>query len=90
MDNDAPEDITDPAYLKKALKTFKKLLRLTRLDAESKLGGSALTGGQKSGIVGIRPPNNFPREVWNKLVEMGKLSNEGHGLYGLVEDPTTN
>ncbi len=51
-------------------------------------GGSALSGGRKSGIVAIRPPNNFPQEVWDKLVEMGKLRSEGMGLYELVEDPT--
>ena len=88
MSNDVPEDCMDPDYLKKAFKTFKKRLRLTRLDAESTLGGSALSGGRKSGIVAIRPPNNFPQEVWDKLVEMGKLRSEGMGLYELVEDPT--
>ncbi len=86
MSNDLPEDYMDPNYLKKAYKTFKKRLRLTRLDAESTLGGGALSGGQKSGIVAIRPPNNFPQEVWDKLVEMGKLRTEGMGLYELVED----
>ena len=88
MSNDVPEDYMTPDYLKKAFKTFKKRLRLTRLDAESTLGGSALSGGRKSGIVAIRPPNNFPQEVWDKLVEMGKLRSEGMGLYELVEDPT--
>ncbi len=88
MSNDVPEDCMNPDYLKKAFKTFKKRLRLTRLDAESTMGGSALSGGQKSGIVAIRPPNNFPQEVWDKLFEMGKLRSEGMGLYELVEDPT--
>ncbi len=88
MSNDVPEDCMNPDYLKKAFKTFKKRLKLTRLDAESTLGGSALSGGRKSGIVAIRPPNNFPQEVWDKLVEMGKLRSEGMGLYELVEDPT--
>ena len=86
MSNDLPEDYMDPNYLKKAYKTFRKRLRLTRLDAESTLGSGALSGGQKSGIVAIRPPNNFPQEVWDKLVEMGKLRTEGMGLYELVED----
>ncbi len=87
MSNDVPEDYMTPDYLKKAFKTFRKRLRLTRLDAESTLG-SALSGGRKSGIVAIRPPGNFPREVWDKLVEMGKLRTEGMGLYEQVEDPT--
>ena len=88
MSNDVPENYMNPDYLKKAFKTFKKRLRLTRLDAESTMGGSALSGGRKSGIVAIRPPNNFPQEAWDKLVEMGKLRTEGMGLYELVEDPT--
>ena len=88
MSNDVPEDYMTPNYIKKAFKTFRKRLRLTRLDAESTMGGSALSGGRKSGIVAIRPPNNFPQEVWGKLVEMGKLRTEGMGLYELVEDPT--
>ncbi len=88
MSNDAPEDYTNPDYLKKAYKTFRKRLRLTRLDAESTLGSGALSGGRKSGIVAIRPPNNFPQEVWDKLVEMGKLRTEGMGLYELVDDLT--
>ena len=29
MSNDVPEDYMDPAYLKKAFKTFRKRLRLT-------------------------------------------------------------
>ncbi len=87
MSNDVPEDCMDPDYLRKAFKTFKKRLRLTRLDAESTLGGSSLSGGRKSGIVAISPPGNFPQEVWDKLVEMGKLRREGMGLYELVEDP---
>jgi hypothetical protein len=86
MSNELPEDYTNPDYLKKAYKTFRKRLRLTRLDAESTLGSGALSGGQKSGIVAIRPPNNFPQKVWDKLVEMGKLRTEGMGLYELVED----
>lgn len=88
MDNNIPEDYMNPDNLKKALKTFRKRLRLTRLDAESTLGGGALSGGRKSGIVAIRPPGNFPQGVWDKLVEMGKLRSEGMGLYELVEEPT--
>ncbi len=87
MSNDVPDDYMTPDYLKKAFKTFKKRLRLTRLDAESTLGSGALSDGRKSGIVAIRPPGNFPQEVWDKLEEMGKLRTEGMGLYELVEDP---
>ena len=88
MMNEIPEEGMTPDYLKKAFKTFRKRLRLTRLDAESTLGSSALSGGRKSGIIAISPPGNFPREVWDKLVEMGKLRRERMGLYELVEDLT--
>jgi len=88
MMNEIPEEGMTPDYLKKAFKTFRKRLRLTRLDAESTLGGSSLSGGRKSGIVAISPPGNFPQEVWDKLVKMGKLRRERMGLYELVEDLT--
>ena len=41
--------------LKKALKAFKKRMKLTRLDDDSKLGHSPLTGGKKDQIVAIQP-----------------------------------
>ncbi|MEK7359730.1 MAG: hypothetical protein AAB422_05090, partial [Planctomycetota bacterium] len=46
MGDDTPKDLMAPDSLKQALKTFRKRLRLTRLDAESRLGGGALTGGK--------------------------------------------
>ena len=67
------------------MKAFRKRLRLTRLDDESKLGHGAMTGGARSGIVAITPPNQFPQELWDELVAQGKLRYEGHGLYELVE-----
>ncbi len=74
-----------PETLKSALKAFRKRLKLTRLDAESKLGAhKPMTGGQKSGIVAIRPPNQFPDEVWQELARQGKLKDTGAGFYQLV------
>jgi hypothetical protein len=40
-----------------------------------------MTGGGKSGIVAIRPPDQFPRAMWDELVRQGKLRYAGHGLY---------
>ncbi len=77
---------TDPAVLKSALKAFRKRLKATRLDDESGIGSKQLTGGKHSGIVGISPPNQFPREVWEELVRQGKLKSAGRGLYELVGD----
>lgn len=70
--------------LKKALKAFKKRLKLTRLDDESKLGHSPLTGGGAK-IVEIQPPSGFGREIWDELTAKGFLKNEGRGFYRLVE-----
>jgi hypothetical protein len=67
--------------LKLALKAFNRRLRLTRLDDESRLGHGAMTGGNRSGIVAISPPNQFPKEMWDELVKQGKLRYVGHGLY---------
>jgi hypothetical protein len=71
--------------LKAALKAFRKRLKLTRLDAESKLGVGPMSGGQKSGIVAIMPPDQYPKCVWDELVKQGKLKQATHGMYSLVE-----
>jgi hypothetical protein len=73
-----------PQELKLALKAFKKRLKLTRLDAESKLGGGPLSNA-KGSITAIGPPNQYPPAVWAALVKEGKLKSAGHGLYSLVE-----
>jgi hypothetical protein len=86
MSDNVPDGFT-PQYLKQALKAFKKRLKLTRLDEESNLGGGPFSTGRDSGIVAIQPPNQYPRQVWDKLVEQGKLRYAGSGLYELAEDP---
>ncbi len=75
----------DAANLKRAMKAFRKRLKLTRLGEESKLGRSPLTSGKKSSVVAIMPPNQYPREVWDELVRLGRLKNAGTGFYELVE-----
>jgi hypothetical protein len=80
-----PPDGPDPATLKRALKAFRKRLKLTRLNEESKLGRSPLTGGKHSDVVAIMPPHQYPPEVWQELVKRGKLKNAGPGFYELVE-----
>jgi hypothetical protein len=72
--------------LKAALKAFKKRLRLTRLDEESKLSRRPTTSGQGSGIVAITPPSQFPEAVWDELVKQGKLKKAGHGTYELAPE----
>jgi hypothetical protein len=70
--------------LKHALKAFRKRLRLTQLDEESKLGGGPLSHG-RARIVAIMPPNQFPPAVWDELVKQGKLKKAGGGTYELIE-----
>jgi hypothetical protein len=65
---------------KRAFKAYKKRLKLTRLDDESRLGRSPLTGGG-TGIESIIPPREFPQEVWDELVKRGKLSRDDEGFY---------
>ena len=70
--------------MKKALKAFKKRLKLTRLDDESKLGRSPLTGN-KDKVMSIQPPSGFGREIWEELADKGFLKRDGVGFYELVE-----
>lgn len=70
-----------PEELKKAYKAFKKRLKLTRLDDESRLGRGAMSGGGKSSIQAIQPPHQYPKAVWDELVRQGRLRHVGHGLY---------
>ena len=70
--------------LKRALKAFRKRLKLMRLDDESTIGGGATSSGSKSSIMAIRPPNKYPQEVWDALVAQGKLKYVGNGLYELA------
>ncbi len=71
--------------LKLAMKAFRKRLRLTRLDDESQLGHGAMTSGNKSGVVAVSPPNQFPAAIWKELVTAGKLKYVGHGLYEMAD-----
>jgi len=72
--------------LKAALKAFKKRLKLTRLDEESRIGGGPLSGGRRADIVAITPPSQYPQAVWEELVKQGKLKKAGHGMYELAEE----
>jgi len=70
--------------LKKALKAFKKRLKLTQLNDDSRLGHSPLTGKRET-VHSMQPPLGFGRAIWDELVEKGYLRNDGGGLYALVE-----
>jgi hypothetical protein len=69
--------------LTKAYKAFKKRLKLTQLDFDSRIGVSPLSG-HASGIVAISPPREYPRAVWEALVQQGKLKRASQGQYELA------
>ncbi len=74
-----------PEVVKLALKAFKKRLKATRLDDESRVGHGPMSGGGKSGIVAIIPPSQYPVEIWAELVKQGKLKYAGQGFYELTD-----
>jgi hypothetical protein len=73
-----------PQELKAALRAFRKRLKLTQLDDQSRIGRSPMSGGRPSGIVAITPPDQFPEAVWEALARQGKLKRAGPGLYELI------
>jgi hypothetical protein len=85
MSDAASPDPLSPPELKKALKAFKKRLKLTRLDDESRVGYGPMSSGGKSGVVAIAPPNQYPAAAWQELVRQGKLRPAGSGLFELIE-----
>lgn len=84
MPDPTPEPIPKEK-LKAAFKAFKKRLKFTRLDAESKLNHGPLSTN-KADIVAITPPHEYPTEVWDELVKQGKLKRAGHGMYEMVAE----
>ena len=80
----APLPEWDKAVLKRAFKAYKKRLKLMRLDDESTAGVNPLSAGRKSSILGLRPPDQYPPEVWAVLVAQGKLRDAGSGLLELA------
>ncbi len=76
----------DPAELKRAYAAFKKRLKLQRLDDNSTLGRSPLSGGER-GLTAVTPPNQYPQEIWNELARQGKIRSVGQGLYELPRRP---
>lgn len=88
MSDDAAENPSPSSpskeELKLALKAFKKRLKLNRLVDESRMGHGPMSTGGKSGVIAIRPPDQFPDAIWQELDRQGKLKHAGGGLYELV------
>lgn len=79
----APAAAPSPEELTRAFKAFKKRLKLTQLDFDSRIGASPLSG-HASRITAIAPPREYPRAVWDALVAQGKLKRTSQGQYELV------
>ncbi len=72
--------------LKMAMRAFRKRLKLTRLDHESKLGVGPMSSGRKADVDAILPPREYARQVWEALVAEGQLKAFGQGFYALAEE----
>jgi hypothetical protein len=77
------EEPLSKEVIKSAYNAFKKRWKLTRLDQESRIGRGPMSSGQRSTIVGIQPPNQYPDAVWEALVKQGKLKHAGRGQYAM-------
>ena len=73
----------DRDALKRALKAFRKRLKIVRLDSESSVGVGPTSSGRHSDIVGVRAPDQFPQEVWDELVRQKRLVAASNGVYEL-------
>lgn len=78
-----PLPLQDREVLTRAMKAFRKSLKVTRLDAESSIGGGPMSSGRHSSISGMRPPDRYPREVWDELARQKRLIAVGHGIFEL-------
>ena len=85
-DDRTAEPVEVTHEMREALKAFRKRLKLTRLDDESRLGSNKLSGGRHSQIDAIVPPNEYPEKVWKDLARAGVLRHTGQGFYELVPD----
>jgi hypothetical protein len=79
----------DRDLLKRAMRAFRKRLGVTQLDDESNIGGRAMSAGRASGISGVAPPREYPREIWLELARQGRLVNAGQGVFELGPVPRT-
>jgi len=82
--SDASPSVPSPQELKAALKAFKKRLKLTCLDDQSRIGVGPMSSGRDSGIVAIMPPDQYPDAVWEELARQGKIKRAGSGMYELA------
>jgi len=77
--------VHDRSLLKRAMKAFRKRLKLMRLDEESRIGG-AFSSGMNSSVVALTPPAQYPRRIWDELAQQGRLIDAKHGMFELPPD----
>ena len=82
-----PDGTFTKETLQRAMKALKKRFKVTRLDDESKLGREPMSRGGNSGIVAVKPPPQYPAEVWQALEQKGRIRGDRHGLYEILEQP---
>jgi len=82
-----PDGTFTKETLQRAMKALKKRFKVTRLDDESKLGREPMSRGGNSGIVAVKPPPQYPAEVWQELEKKGRIRSDRHGLYEILEQP---
>lgn len=79
----ADQEPISPTTKREAMKAFRRRMKLTRLDHESRLGVGPLTGGKAADFESILPPREFPEAVWKALASDGQLVSTGRGFYKL-------
>jgi hypothetical protein len=62
-------------------------MKLSQLDADSKIGHGPTSGTGQHRIQSMVPPRDHPIAVWEALAKLGKLRREGDGFYSIVEQP---
>lgn len=80
-----PDGTFTKETLQRAMKALKKRLKVTRLDDMSKLGRDPMSKGGNSGIVAVKPPPQYPLEVWQALEAKGRVKSDRNGLYEILE-----
>ncbi|RLS47449.1 MAG: hypothetical protein DWH86_00325 [Planctomycetota bacterium] len=85
--NAAPAQEFELSVLQDALRMFRKRVKLSQLDADSKLGVGPMSGTGQHRIQAMLPPRDYPWGVWEALVKAGKLRRDADGFYSIVEQP---
>ena len=63
------------------MRAYRKRLKLTRLDDESRISVSPMTGGKDSQIRAILPPHEYERDIWDELVRQGQAEMRQDGAF---------